>query len=306
MNLDLRTNIVICKGIIKTGEIDDFEIENKKILIRYKGTDKVYHYNKSDVVLLSDWIDINIHGVQVFDKDKQYKQVSGISKLRLFTHCEKKYYVYECFDGEIGQVYDEDVYMSGQFNDSMSILEYFTKCAEIIKDNTSNKVKNPSELTIDNAQEKGNPAEIIYNAFSKLLRVDKNSAADVYLNTKKISSLSKSKDLIFPFGCNSSQMKSVEKALTNQISVIQGPPGTGKTQTILSIIINLIIQGKTVLVVSNNNSAIDNVLEKMEKYGLGFMVAKLGNSENKKLFFDNQPEINEEISNWKKDTDEVV
>lgn len=47
------------------------------------------------------------------------------------------------------------------------------------------------------------------------------------------------------------------------ISVIQGPPGTEKTQTILNIICNTVIKNKRVLVVSNNNSAIDNVNEKL-------------------------------------------
>ena len=50
--------------------------------------------------------------------------------------------------------------------------------------------------------------------------------------------------------------------------MIQGPPGTGKTQTILNIIANILVQGKTVMVVSNNNSATANVLEKLQKYGL--------------------------------------
>ena len=54
----------------------------------------------------------------------------------------------------------------------------------------------------------------------------------------------------------------MKAALTNQISVIQGPPGTGKTQTILNIIANLLRDKKSVLVVSNNNSATENVLEK--------------------------------------------
>lgn len=61
--------------------------------------------------------------------------------------------------------------------------------------------------------------------------------------------------------------------MENQISVIQGPPGTGKTQTILNIIANILMQGKTVQIVSNNNSATENVYEKLSssKYNLGFV-----------------------------------
>lgn len=51
--------------------------------------------------------------------------------------------------------------------------------------------------------------------------------------------------------------------MENQISVIQGPPGTGKTQTILNIIANILMQDKTVQIVSNNNSATENVYDKL-------------------------------------------
>lgn len=70
-------------------------------------------------------------------------------------------------------------------------------------------------------------------------------------------------ELILPFPSNLSQKEAIKNALMYDISIIQGPPGTGKTQTILNIICNSIIQGKKVLVVSNNNSAIDNVNEKL-------------------------------------------
>ena len=89
------------------------------------------------------------------------------------------------------------------------------------------------------------------------------------------------RQIYYPFGCNASQKAAVEKALTHQVSIIQGPPGTGKTQTILNIIANLLMVGKTVLVVSNNNSAVENVAEKLEKENLGFLVAKLGSAQNK-------------------------
>lgn len=90
-------------------------------------------------------------------------------------------------------------------------------------------------------------------------------------------------------------------ALSNRISVIEGPPGTGKTQTILNIIANLILQGKTVQVVSNNNSAIDNVMEKLasSKYKLDFMVAQLGRDERKSAFIAAQTGAYPDMSDWK-------
>lgn len=101
----------------------------------------------------------------------------------------------------------------------------------------------------------------------------------------------------YPFGCNASQKAAVESALTHQVSIIQGPPGTGKTQTILNIIANLLLQNKTILVVSNNNSAVENVAEKLTKEGLGFIVAQLGSAQNKKSFIANQTSC-PEMSDW--------
>lgn len=95
--------------------------------------------------------------------------------------------------------------------------------------------------------------------------------------------------LIFPFGLNESQLAAVEQAFSAQVSVIEGPPGTGKTQTILNILANIVLRGQTVAVLSNNNAAVENVYEKLEKCGLGYLVAKLGNQGNRDSFFANLP-----------------
>jgi len=95
----------------------------------------------------------------------------------------------------------------------------------------------------------------------------------------------------FPFGFNISQKDAVNKALSNHLSVIEGPPGTGKTQTILNIIANAIMNEQSIAIVSSNNSATKNVYEKLEKNGLEFIAALLGNSQNKKEFIDSQSDI---------------
>lgn len=107
--------------------------------------------------------------------------------------------------------------------------------------------------------------------------------------------------MIFPFGCNESQYNAVRNSLENRLSVIQGPPGTGKTQTILNIISNLLLYNKTCLIVSNNNSAVSNVVEKLSqpKYGLDFLVANLGKVENKEDFINSQTGEWPDMSSWK-------
>lgn len=94
--------------------------------------------------------------------------------------------------------------------------------------------------------------------------------------------------LIFPFGSNASQLRAVRAAFEHSISLIQGPPGTGKTQTILNILANLLVRGHSALVVSSNTVAVENVMEKLEQYNLGFCAAVLGRRENRTAFFENQ------------------
>lgn len=109
----------------------------------------------------------------------------------------------------------------------------------------------------------------------------------------------------FPFGFNLSQRNAVNTAFTNNLSVIEGPPGTGKTQTILNIIANAVLNGQSVAVVSSNNSATKNVYEKLEKNGVEFIAALLGNSQNKKEFIGSQKEI-PDLSQFKlSDTEKI-
>jgi hypothetical protein len=136
--------------------------------------------------------------------------------------------------------------------------------------------------------------------YAKMEFVAKGSLLEAYLNVDSYSQKSsKPSTPIFPFGCNRSQYKAVRNALENKISVIQGPPGTGKTQTILNILANLLLEGKTMEIVSNNNSAVENVREKLEADELGFFCAQLGRASNKDAFVEGQTGLTPEIKSWK-------
>jgi RecA/RadA recombinase len=103
--------------------------------------------------------------------------------------------------------------------------------------------------------------------------------------------------VVYPFGFNISQKAAAENALISPLSIIEGPPGTGKTQTILNIIANAVIRGWSVAVVSSNNAATANVLEKLKKYNVDFIAAYLGNTDNKREFIESQKPL-PDFSAW--------
>lgn len=130
------------------------------------------------------------------------------------------------------------------------------------------------------------------------LKVKHDSVLSLWLTQSDLITRGDTQQPLFPFGFNLSQKQATERALIEKISVIEGPPGTGKTQTILNIIANAVLLGKTVAVVSNNNTAILNVLEKLQKNNVGWIAAMLGNRDNKEQFIHNQTGEYPDFSGW--------
>ena len=154
-------------------------------------------------------------------------------------------------------------------------------------------------LTVTN-EETNIVFNILLGKYEKIKFVSEDTVLARYLNpTKQNKNCNVPETIIYPFGLNQSQKLSVERALSNSVSIIQGPPGTGKTQTILNIIANLVVKEKTVAVVSSNNSATHNVVEKLEKKDVSFLTAFLGNKNNKEKFIKSQTGTYPDMSTWK-------
>lgn len=144
--------------------------------------------------------------------------------------------------------------------------------------------------TVGLKTEEGN--NILWGSYQSIGQIPEDSILSSFLNgTLPTGNNHYPNPDFFPFGFNLSQRNAVNLAFANKLNVIEGPPGTGKTQTILNIIANAVLNGQSVAVVSSNNSATKNVYEKLEKNGIEFIAALLGNSQNKKEFIDSQKEI---------------
>jgi superfamily I DNA and/or RNA helicase len=140
---------------------------------------------------------------------------------------------------------------------------------------------------------------ILANRYAKIDFVSEDCMLSAFLLGKlNLSKTDFVGNVVYPFGFNISQKQAVDNALSSPLSIIEGPPGTGKTQTILNIIANAVMRGESVAVVSGNNSATANVLEKLQKSNIEFIAAYLGNSENKRAFIELQKPL-PDLSTWK-------
>ena len=279
----MPNTFVIIKGQPKALQIERFQMGNNGVYdVKFKSSPRTYHYRYSDVVWLKDavWHD-HLH-CKVYIGGREQHNVEDI---RSFQHGEQTHWRITFSNG-----YVQD-YLHGNIQVVESCL------ADDIANNAFEFLKRIAQVNeLGKDEEHGGILPALYE---KIDFIDKELAAAPYLNPNEYYvKRYRVSDLIFPFGCNSSQEKAVRCAFENQISVIQGPPGTGKTQTILNIIANILVQGKTVMVVSNNNSATANVLEKLQKYGLDFIVAPLGKRENKEAFVNNQPVVPDGLQTW--------
>jgi len=73
------------------------------------------------------------------------------------------------------------------------------------------------------------------------------------------------------------QRRAVALALGSKVSVVTGPPGCGKTQVILNMLANAVLRGKSVLVSSKNNKAVDNVRDRLiREPGLENAIVRFG------------------------------
>lgn len=261
----------------RSKDIETYKDYGKIIKVKFYNNENLYTYTKNNFKIFTN--PLNIENKIEFNLGNLYN-INKILKFDLY------YKIF--FNDNSTKVTSVKSLQYNSSENNNNIFDYFKEIANIVSIKTED-------------------GEALLNrAYQKILFVEKWTALYSYLNPsikpkdKEFNSI-----LIFPFGINQSQYQAVKNAMENQISVIEGPPGTGKTQTILNIIANLIYNGKSVAVVSNNNSATANVFEKLKQFDFDYICATLGRKENKENFIQNQNglypnfEYNE---NYKKET----
>ena len=275
--MNIERYLILDKGEDKTEDIEQCDYRNSKWQVVYKNNSKVYEYSYLSIDKLKVQRILNPENCAVYQMNQP---ISGIDKIIDFGN-----YIKILFKNGYKKVYSrssitiEETCLTNK--DAYNCFGYIKKLAEC----TGIKIEDDANFLI--------------KQLNRISMISPRSVLALYLEKKALNSRNFIELPIFPFGFNLSQKEATRKALSEQLSVIEGPPGTGKTQTILNIIANAIINNKTVAVVSNNNSATANVIEKLQKYGVGFIAAYLGNRENKEKFFAEQKSTYPDLEQWR-------
>ena len=81
---------------------------------------------------------------------------------------------------------------------------------------------------------------------------------------------------ITPLSLSDSQERVIRNVENNKLIAVQGPPGTGKSQTIVNLVAHLIANGKTVLVASRMDKAVDVVADRLNALGAPYLALRAG------------------------------
>lgn len=275
--MDREKCLVLINGQDKTDSVEDFRPCGDACDVVYTSSPKVYHYQGGKVKILELRQRIDPAGLIVTVKGVRMAQLDEILDFGSFyrvIRTGKKALSYPREDVEI-----QRNCLAG--DKQKSVFNYFKETAETVS------------LVV------GDNLNILSKQYERIQAVSEKTVLACYLEPGRCpETFSLPETVIYPFGLNQSQKVAVEHALSSQISIIQGPPGTGKTQTILNIIANAVRNGKTVAVVSNNNSATLNVAEKLEKKGLSFLTAFLGSISNEERFLEAQTGRYPDMGEW--------
>lgn len=250
-----------------TDKVNFIDIDNNSYFIIFSN-DTSIHAQLKNVKILKFCEELNLENKIVVFKNIIKKD---IIKIEVFEDANKycQYKVY-CKNGYRFICFPDDIEFYNFTEHDKNLIGYWASCA---CESELDTVASMMCCQYDSLEV--NPSSVLYS----------------YINKQNGKNKIKS-NIICPFSFNNSQLKAINSALQNKISIIKGPPGTGKTQTILNIISNLIIQGKSIAVISANNTAIENIENKLKNNGYETLYASLGNGDRKAEFFKKLTENN--------------
>lgn len=199
-------------------------VDNGNWIIRFSNSPRIFQYNRARILYLTYGESINLHEKGLYVGNKR---ITDAVELLKFSDKQHTFYRVTYCNGYSENLDGRNVYVTRTPIDVCggSTWDYLRKLAD-----------ETGLLTEDEESILSKQYELID------LKRDNVPLAQYLGNKTKLATYRLPQLVYYPFGCNASQKKAVEAALTHQASIIQGPPGTGKTQTILNIVSNLLVQ----------------------------------------------------------------
>lgn len=272
----------------KTDEINTAELTDDKYHISFSNNEKIYTYNKDRIKTYKLIKKITPENYIIKLND------TAVSSIKIVLDYGSVYKV--IFQNNKSALYEPSkISVQNNCLSQPHIKKLFAYLAEIAA-NVGLECKDQDQETTKN---------LLKAQYDRLTQISEESIASAYLDTSSsFVPIAFAETLIYPFGINQSQKKAVEQTFSSRAGIVQGPPGTGKTQTILNILANILCQGKSAAVVSNNNPATQNVVDKLAKQDLSFLTAFLGSNKNKKKFIKEQKTQYPDMTDWQKPEEE--
>ena len=194
-----RRSLVIIKGEVKNN-VSDYDDSSLYTVDVYFENGKKYTYKKDNVQILTD-------PVKVDPDDLKFVTAAG-KELDHIQHAE-------CYSGNFVRYY-KFYFLGGRCEvySSKELKIYENAASTPAARNLLDYYKLISKKIGLHANDGTN---ILYNQLNKISFVDKNTVLARYIEPQKIYVKSPKDTVIFPFGCNSSQMTAVNNAVANKI-----------------------------------------------------------------------------------------
>ena len=135
------------------------------------------------------------------------------------------------------------------------------------------------ELTQIAEKPQGTYRETVLNVISHEYLLQKGKVANEKIEEKEV------KDFfpMTPLALSDSQEDVIKKIEENDFLAVYGPPGTGKSQTIVNLVSHLIASGKSVLVASRMDKAVDVVADRLNSLNAPYLALRAGRANYQKM-----------------------
>jgi len=122
---------------------------------------------------------------------------------------------------------------------------------------------------------------------------DHSTALKAFLDQEYTLPPIPSQEIYVPAILSEAQTAAFHSMHNNACTLVIGPPGTGKSYTIGALAVDCVSKGLSVLIVSNNDQAVDVIGNKIkEEFGLGNVIVRGGGSRN------HLSQLKKRLENW--------